>query len=140
MGIKSAKARKRQENKHAGHTVPVLRTADEFQEYAKIIKVLGDCRFRVVMPDNKECLAILCRKMFRRQWVAKDQIVLVSLRDFQEDKVDIIHRYSDDDCRMLARAEHIPPWFLTPGVEKAPAAVASEFTDDETFDHDLDNI
>jgi len=33
--------------------------------------------------------------------------VLVSLRDFQDEKCDIIHKYNDDEVRLLESAGHL---------------------------------
>jgi len=115
MGIKSAKSRKRQDAKQAKqqqYNLSNLQLPEPDQEYAKVVKILGDCRFRVCLPNQKEYLGILCRRMFRRVWIQVDNVVLVSLREFQQDKVDIIHRYSDQDVRMLVKHKHIPLHFV----------------------------
>ena len=46
-------------------------------------------------------------------WVKKDDIVLVGLRDFQEDKVDVIWRYTPEETRKLCRAGYIPQNSIT---------------------------
>jgi len=116
MGIKSAKAKKRQDKKQSAHRGPApLLLKDEFQEYGKVTKVCGNCRFKVLLPDMREYLGVLCKRMFKRAWINVDQIVLVSRRDFQEDKVDIIHRYNDDDVRSLVQMNELPPAFLPSG-------------------------
>lgn len=109
MGIKSAKARKRHDKKqnHARGPAPII-LKDEYQEYGKVTKICGNCRFMVLLPDRREYLGILCRRLFKRAWITLDQIVLVSRRDFQEDKVDIIHRYRDDDVRTLIQMKELP--------------------------------
>lgn len=113
MGIKSAKAKKRHDKKQNAHRGPTpLIMKDEYQEYGKVTKVCGNCRFKVLLPDMREYLGVLCKRMFKRAWINVDQIVLVSRRDFQEDKVDIIHRYNDDDVRSLIQMKELPHGFM----------------------------
>jgi len=126
MGIKSIKAKKRNDKKQNAHRGPApISLKDEYQEYGKVTKVCGNCRFMVMLPDSKEYLAVLCRRMFKRAWVSVDQIVLVSRRDFQENKVDIIHRYTDEDVRTLIQMNELPTLFMV-----------SPRDDDDTFDID----
>jgi len=116
MGIKSAKAKKRHDKKQNAHRGPMpLILKDEYQEYGKVTKVCGNCRFKVLLPDMREYLGVLCKRMFKRAWINVDQIVLVSRRDFQEDKVDIIHRYNDDDVRSLIQMKELPTGFTPSG-------------------------
>jgi len=114
MGIKSAKAKKRHDKKRmAGQGPAQVPFKDEFQEYGKITKLCGNCRFMVQLPDMKEYIGILCKRMYKRAWLSIDQIVLVSRRDFQADKVDIIHRYSDEEVRTLVQLNEITQKFAT---------------------------
>ena len=46
--------------------------------------------------------------MYKRNWVYENDIVLVSLRDFEYNKADIIHRYSKKEADYLKRNGHIP--------------------------------
>lgn len=34
-------------------------------------------------------------------WITQGDIILLSLRDFQDDKADVIHRYTPDEARSL---------------------------------------
>lgn len=46
--------------------------------------------------------------MRRRQWVRIDDIVLTSLREFQDEKVDIIGVYDSNEVRQLIKLGEIP--------------------------------
>ena len=46
--------------------------------------------------------------MRRRQYVNKDDIVLVSRREFEQDKVDIIHVYKNDHYRAISKYYRAP--------------------------------
>ena len=71
------------------------------QEYAKIEKVLGDGRFECVCSDDKTRIGIVRGSMRRRVWLSLGNIVLVSLRDFQDKKCDIIDKYDDSQISRL---------------------------------------
>ena len=86
----------------------VLRKKEEGQEYAQIIKCNGNCRFQVKVFDGKERLAILCGTMRKRGWLSNNDIVLVSLRDFEDSKCDIIDRYDEIQFYKLKDLGEIP--------------------------------
>ena len=48
------------------------------------------------------------RKMRRRIYVNLNDIVIISLRDFQVDKGDIIHKYTYDEANILKKKNLIP--------------------------------
>lgn len=73
-------------------------------EYAWVTKVLGGYRLMVITMDKHEKMAIIRGNMRKREWVSLGDLVLISLRDFDEDKVDVIYRYTDQDIRQLKRA------------------------------------
>ena len=85
-----------------------LRFKEDGQEYAQIIKMKGNCRFDVKCFDGKDRIAILCGKMRKRVFVNMKDIVLVSIRDFQDDKCDIIDLYDDTHVHQLKSGNHIP--------------------------------
>ena len=84
---------------------------EDMQEYAKIIKLLGDRRLTVRYPDGKEVLAVIPGRMKKRgrsKRVMLDDVILVSKRDFQEDKVDVIHQYTTDEVKNLISYGELP--------------------------------
>jgi translation initiation factor 1A len=46
--------------------------------------------------------------MRNRVWISRGDIVLCGLRDFQDDKVDIIHKYNSDEIHQLQNLCEIP--------------------------------
>ena len=58
--------------------------------------------------DGKERMATLCGAMRKRKFVNLNDVVLVSLRDFQDGKCDIIDSYDDNQVRSLKDMKHIP--------------------------------
>ena len=64
------------------------------QEYATVVKTLGDGRFELSCNDGITRLGHIRGKMRRRVWIHPTDVVLVSMRDFDDNKVDIIHKYT----------------------------------------------
>jgi translation initiation factor 1A len=74
------------------------------QDYARVHQMLGNNRCRVVTESDKtEHIAIICGRMRKKHYhkIVTNDIVLVSLREYQNDKVDIIHVYSSDETKQL---------------------------------------
>jgi hypothetical protein len=53
-------------------------------------------------------MAILCGSMRKRRFVNLRDVVLVSLRDFQDSVCDIIDNYNDNQVRELKKLKEIP--------------------------------
>lgn len=81
---------------------------EEGQEYAQVTKMLGNGRIRCFCFDGKERLCNIRGKMRRRVWITVSDIILVGLRDYQDDKADVIQKYNPDEARRLKAQGHIP--------------------------------
>jgi len=46
--------------------------------------------------------------MRKKQWVATGDIILIGLRDFQDEKADVIMKYSADEARKLKARGELP--------------------------------
>mgnify|MGYP001159891303 FL=1 len=114
--------KKHKRGKKAGFETKTLRFKEDGQEYAQITGCKGNCRFDVNCFDGKERIAILCGTMRKRKYVNLQDVVLVSLRDFQDDKCDIIDTYDDNQVRVLKEGKHIP--------ESIQLGEESEFNED----------
>lgn len=77
------------------------------QEYGLILKCLGGSRFSVKLQNGKTVIAKLrgkLRSSSKKKWnVDVDVIVLLSTRDFQENVVDIISVFDNNECRQLRK-------------------------------------
>merc|ERR1712100_714406 len=80
----------------------------EGQEYAQVTKILGNCRVHCTCFDGVDRLCHVRGKFRRRVWINRDDIVLVGLRDYQDDKADIIHRYTLEEARTLKSLGELP--------------------------------
>ncbi len=136
---------------HTKERVVPYKEAD--QEYAQIVKPLGECRFECQLgPQRTTILAKVRGKMRKRAWVRAGDWVLCSTREFQEGKVDIIHVYRDDDLKVLRRFGNLWPDVeaeaeaeteteILPSTEIAPLAPNQEpSSDQDKVDIDIDAI
>ena len=85
---------------------------ENMQEYAKITKLLGDRRLMVVLPDGSEIMAIIHGRFRKRLWMKIGDVILIARRGFQEDKTDVIHKYTQDEVRKLINMYEIPSTFV----------------------------
>ncbi len=83
------------------------------QDYAKVTKTLGHCNYRVICAsDDTERIghirgSLSMRMGRKRQLIREGTWLLVSLRDFQDERCDIIHRYADDEVAVLIKRGEI---------------------------------
>lgn len=82
---------------------------EESQEYGIVEKTLGDRRLEVLCSDSTTKQCHIRGKFKRRVWINVGDTVLVSLRDFEAGKGDIIHKYSPEEALMLKTMGHFDP-------------------------------
>ena len=76
----------------------------EFEEYALSKKLLGNCRVSLITNSGNEVIGIIrgnMRKFNKRVLIEEGDIVVVSKRDFQLNKVDIVHKYNLEQTQYL---------------------------------------
>jgi len=104
---KGGKARRRGKNEN--ETIKrELVLKEEGQEYGQVVKKLGDNRLEVYCFDGKSRQCRIRGKMIRKVWVNPGDIVLVSVRDFEDDKADIIHKYLPAEIQELKNDGQLP--------------------------------
>jgi initiation factor 1A len=67
--------------------------ASQNQMYARVMKSLGNRRFRVFSNDNKERICRVCGSMRKSQWVEQGGIVIISIRELS---MSTVHGSTDD--------------------------------------------
>ena len=76
-------------------------------DYGQVKSLLGDKRAMVLCLSNGK--DILCRIAGSiHQWIQREDIVLIGLRDFEPGKGDIIWRYTPNEARKLVKSGAIP--------------------------------
>lgn len=78
------------------------------QEYAQVTKMLGNGHCECSCYDGVVRLGNIRGKLRKRVWINMSDIILCGLRDYQDDKVDIIHKYTPDEVRNLQTMGELP--------------------------------
>lgn len=81
-----------------------------YEEYAYVKKILGNCRVQVLTNSGIEAIGIIrgtLRKFNNRVIIETGDIVVVSKRDYQASKVDIVHKYNADQVQSLISEEKL---------------------------------
>lgn len=76
----------------------------EGEDYGYVQKLLGNCRVKILSNDGLESIGIIrgsLRKFNKRILIENGDIVVISKRDYQDNKVDIVHKFNNDQCQSL---------------------------------------
>ena len=77
-------------------------------EYAQVLKMLGNGRLEALCFDGEKRLAHIRGKLRKKVWINQGDIILLSLRDYQDEKGDVILKYSADEARSLKAYGELP--------------------------------
>lgn len=105
---------------------------EDGQEYATVTKVLGGGRYSAQCYDGKERLAHKRGALSRgpnKAIIAQGDILLVSLRDYQDSKCDIIGKYSAAHIRELIRISELPTAAVQIGKDDDDDQMSFDFED-----------
>lgn len=86
----------------------LLRFASHCAEYAQVLKMLGNGRLEAQCFDGEKRLAHIRGKLRKKVWINQGDIILISLRDFQDGKADVIQKYNADEARALKQQGELP--------------------------------
>ena len=82
----SGKNYKRSKNSSSNIEKRQLEYKESGQEYARITKMLGNCRCECTCNDGRTRLGIIRGNMIKRTWITLNDLVLVTLREYQDIK------------------------------------------------------
>jgi translation initiation factor 1A len=81
---------------------------EDGQEYAQVVKMLGNGRLEALCFDGEKRLAHIRGKLRKKVWINQGDIILLSLRDYQDEKGDVIMKYTADEARSLKAYGELP--------------------------------
>ena len=84
---------------------------EEGEDYAQVIRPAGDSRFEVLCGDGKKRFGHVAGKLRKRVFINVNDIVLVTISEFEDDKCYIVLKYTEDEVRKLRKAKEIPDNF-----------------------------
>ena len=86
-----------------------LITKDDGQEYAQVIKLLGNSRMEVKCFDGTNRLCHIRGTLKKKKiWILINDIILVSVREFEDNKCDALIKYNADEVKKLKKLGEIP--------------------------------
>ena len=74
---------------------------DDEQMYALVTKLLGDYRIMVTCEDGVERMGTIRGSIRKRIWFHTGMYCIVAPREFDSDRMDVIHGYSYDESKKL---------------------------------------
>ena len=128
----------RRRGKNEGDEKRELVFKEDGQEYAQVLRMLGNGRLEAQCIDGVKRLCHIRGKLRKRVWIGVGDIILLGLREFQDQKADIILKYDGDEARSLKTYGELPDTVqINAGTEMLEG---EEFGDDNfDFDEDADN-
>ncbi|PKS09453.1 hypothetical protein jhhlp_004069 [Lomentospora prolificans] len=104
---KGGKNRRRGKNE-ADNEKRELVFKEDGQEYAQVVKMLGNGRLEAQCMDGVRRLGNIRGKLRKKVWINQGDIILLSLRDYQDNKGDVILKYTADEARTLKAYGELP--------------------------------
>ena len=116
---------------------------DESQEYAQVVRMLGNGRLEALGFDGEKRLAHIRGKLRKKERINNGDIILLSLREFEDGKADVIQKYTPDEARALKQYGELPEAtkineMETFGEDEGGEIEFQEASDEE--DEDLDDL
>lgn len=111
----------------------------EAEEYAYVKKMLGNCRVHVITNSGIEAIGIIrgsLRKFTKRILIEVGDIVVVSKRDFQDNKVDVVHKYNQEQINILVSEDKLSNILCNFYNNHTPVAIdkTKEYNNDQYID------
>merc|ERR1711907_904922 len=133
---KGGKNRRRGKNENEEKRELIFK--EDGQDYAQVIRMLGNGRLDAQCIDGIKRLCHIRGKMRKKVWVSTGDIILVGLRDFQDEKADVILKYNADEARNLKAYGELPE---NAKINESDPVEFGDDGDDVEFDFDeIDDI
>lgn len=104
---KGGKNRRRGKNENESEKRELVFKEDG-QEYAQVLKMLGNGRLEAYCFDGTKRLCHIRGKLRKKVWINAGDIILIGLRDYQDKKADVIMKYYPEEARTLKAYNELP--------------------------------
>ena len=109
-------------------------------------QILGGRRVRAVCEDGDSRLARIPGKMRRRQWVREGDLIVVQPWDFQDEKANVVMRYTKTQSLYLSRKGVLPDIVdlfgmsedISEVTETSEEVETTEYEDESEIESDLE--
>ena len=89
-------------------------------------QMLGGRRVRAICEDGEVRIARIPGKMRRRQWVREEDLIVVQPWEYQDDRANVITRYSKTQAMYLSRKGQLPPIVDVFGTTEDPVEIGDD--------------
>lgn len=121
-----------------------LKDISQLQEYAQIVKAYGNGRFEANCFDGKTRLAHARGSLKKKKiFVKAGDVVLISLREFEDNKCDVLHVYNLKEIKDLKKLGEIPANISEDALEKTVEDDGFDFIEgdeDEKEEEKIENL
>lgn len=101
--------------------------------------MLGSGYLEATCFDGEKRIVHIRGKLRKKVWINQGDLILISLRDFQDNKGDVILKYTADEARQLKQLGELPE-NTTISESVAPEGFGEGDGDIEFADEDIDAI
>jgi initiation factor 1A len=115
-----------------------------YEEYAIVTKLLGSGHVLLTTNSGNDCIGVIrgaLKKFSKRILIEKGDIVAVSIRDYQKNKVDIVHKYNREQIQQLINNNNLSQIiinFYNNKISYEKSETTNENSDDKLeFDYNL---
>jgi len=91
---------------HIDRNRELIFKSDDGQAYGRVEKMLGNGRLLATSECAQKESNLICKirgSMRRSEWISVGDTVLIGLRDFDEDKADVLHVYNREEVMLLTK-------------------------------------
>jgi len=140
MPLNTVGGKKAKGQKNTNFRMEYAPFAEEHQMYGKAIQMYGNRRFKVQLFNEKldEKLAIIPGSMKgKRNWIKTSTIVLLGIREFQDNKVDVIYVYTEEQTKELVRRKEFSEKMLKNDEQDDIDDIDFDLEGEDSFDIDM---
>lgn len=101
-----SKIRQKKTRSHRQEKNRQMAEPDEGQDFAVVQEMMGNGRLKALCSDGKTRIGRIrgsMRKYAGKVIIEKNDLILVSFRDFEEDKVDVIAKYTSEETAQILK-------------------------------------
>jgi translation initiation factor 1A len=91
---------------HVDRNRELIFKSDEGQTYGRVEKMLGNGRLLATSECAQKESNLICKirgAMRRSEWISVGDTVLIGMREFQDDKADVLHVYNREEVMLLTK-------------------------------------
>jgi len=114
--------------------------AEDGEIYGIILDICGNSRMKVYCNDGIERVCSIRGNMRKRVWMRKNDYVLISIREFEKNKGDIIYKYNPDEIISLYNYKELDSSMKKTELNILGNIDINNNEDDIEFNDDIENI